>query len=54
MMVIHSSFSFDGMGVRDSAITGLTITVRDKHLHSVFHGTSPIRTVTEYQGKKVP
>lgn len=40
-----------GMGVRDSAITGLIVTVRDKHLHSVFHGTSPRRTVTGYTGQ---
>lgn len=43
-----------GMGVRDSAITGLTITVGDKHLQSVFHDTNPRRTVPEDQHKKVP
>jgi hypothetical protein len=43
-----------GMGVGGSAITGLTITVRDKRLQSACHDTSPRRTETEYQGRKDP
>lgn len=54
MVVIHRDFSFDGIGVRDPAITGLTMAVRGKHLHSVFPDTSPRRTATKDQGKKVP